>query len=184
MEQSCTTHTKAAQDNAMPRQTELTEAHRGAAHHSTRQRSTRVRGQHNTTHSVEQSKAAHHNGGGQPQHAPQTPTLAQHPTPKAGARPTTRATHPCTTTTANKQGTHAGHHQRPTTLTPMPTPHPPHKTTKATRTHTTQKGCFPDALPGANTFPTTRVSGGSPNLSRGFALAGGWQPATWLTIGH
>ena len=65
-----------------------------------------------------------------------------------------------------------------------PTPHPPHMTTKATLTHTTQKGCFPDALPGANTFPTTPGSGFSPNLSRGVAPVGGWQPATRLTIGQ
>ena len=60
-----------------------------------------------------------------------------------------------------------------------PTPHPPQRTTKATRTNTTQKGCFPDALPGANTFPTTPGSG-----SRGVTLAGGWQPATRLTMGQ
>ena len=52
------------------------------------------------------------------------------------------------------------------------------------RTHTTQKGCFPDALPGANTIPTTRGSGGTPNLSRGVAPVGGWQPATRLSIGQ
>ena len=120
-------------------------------------------------------------------HAPQTLTPAQHPMPRAGARPTTWAIHPCTSTAANKQGTHAGHHQRPTTPHPTPTPHPPHKTTKATRTHTTQtaqKGCFPDAPLEANTFPTTPGSGGNPNLSRGAAPAGAWQPGTRLTIGQ
>ena len=66
----------------------------------------------------------------------------------------------------------------------IPTPRPPHKTTEATRTHTTRKDRFPDPLLGANNFPTTPGSGGSPNLSRGVAPAGGWQPATWLTIGQ
>ena len=83
----------------------------GAVQPCTHQRSMHVQGQRSAAHSeAEQSRAAHHNSGGQLQHAPQTPTLAQHPTPWAGARPTTRATHPCTTTTANKQGTHTRHH--------------------------------------------------------------------------
>ena len=150
----------------------------------TRQHSV-VQGQHSAAHSAaKQGTAAHHNGGGQPQHTPQTPTLAQHLTPRAGARPTTRATHPCTTTTANKQGMHVGHHQTSTT------PHPHANTAPTTQdsqghmnTHNT-KGCLPDALLGANTFPTTPGSGGSPNVSRGVALAGGWQLATRLTIGQ
>ena len=49
-----------------------------------------------TAHSIaDQSKAVYHNdGGGQPHHLPQAPAPAQHPTPKVGARPTTRALHP------------------------------------------------------------------------------------------
>ena len=59
-----------------------------------------------TTHNIaEQSKAVYHNnGGGQPNHLPQAPTPAQHPTPRMGARPTTRALHPRTATAARKQG--------------------------------------------------------------------------------
>ena len=84
-EQSRTTHTRMAQDSATPRHTELAEAHKGAVLHSTHQRSMRVQGLRSAAHSAaEQSRAAHHNGGRQPQHALQTPTLAQHPTPQGG----------------------------------------------------------------------------------------------------
>ena len=43
-------------------------------------------------------------------------------------------------------------------------------------------GCTPDALPGAITIPTTPGGEGNPNLSKGVAPAGGWQPATRLSI--
>ena len=55
---------------------------------------------------AEQRKAVYHNnGGGQPHHPPQAPVPAQHPKPRVGARPTTRALHPRTATAARKQGT-------------------------------------------------------------------------------
>ena len=41
-----------------------------------------------------------------------------------------------------------------------------------------------DALPGAITIPTTPGGEGNPNLSKGVAPAGGWQPATRLSIGQ
>ena len=52
-------------------------------------------------------------GGGQPHHLPQAPTPAQHPTPRVGAKPTTRALHPSTATAARKQGTCASLKGRP-----------------------------------------------------------------------
>ena len=52
-------------------------------------------------------------GGGQPHHPPQAPTPAQYPTPRVGARPTTRALHPRTATAARKQGTRASLKGRP-----------------------------------------------------------------------
>ena len=39
-------------------------------------------------------------------------------------------------------------------------------------------------LPGAITIPTTPGGEGNPNLSKGVAPAGGWQPATRLSIGQ
>ena len=63
---------------------------------------------------AEQSKALYHNnGGGQPHHPPQAPRPAQHPTPRVGARPTTRALHPRTAIAARKQGTRASLKGRP-----------------------------------------------------------------------
>ena len=58
----------------------------------------------------------HNDGGGQPHHLPQAPALAQHPTPSVGARPTTRALHPCTATAAHKQGARASLKGRPRRL--------------------------------------------------------------------
>ena len=68
-----------------------------------------------TTHiTAKQSKAVYHNnGGGQPDHLPQAPAPAQHPTPKVGATPTTQALHPRTATAARKQGTRASLKGRP-----------------------------------------------------------------------
>ena len=60
---------------------------------------------------------------------------AGHPTPRVGARPTTRAFHPHTATAAHKQGTHVEHHQGPMTPRPNANTAPtPYATTKATRT--------------------------------------------------
>ena len=75
-----------------------------------------------TPHSVaEQSKAVYHNdGGGQPHHPPQAPAPAQHPTPSVGARPTTRALHPRTATSAHKQGAHASLKGKPRGLDSAP----------------------------------------------------------------
>ena len=97
------------------------------AHNSTQQ--------HTTTE--EQSKVVYHNNsGGQPHHPPQTPTPAKHPTPKVGAKPTTRALHPHPATAAHKQGTHREHHQEPKTPHPNANTAPTtHATTKATPTH-------------------------------------------------
>ena len=89
------------------------------------------------TSAVEQSKVVYHNNsGGQPHHPPRAPTPAQHPTPRGGARPTTRALHPHTATAAHKQGTHVEHHQEPKTPHPNANTAPTtHATTKATLTH-------------------------------------------------
>ena len=57
MEQGRKTHTKAAQDSATPRHTKVAEAQRGAVQRSTHQRSTRVQGQRNTTHSLAEQNA-------------------------------------------------------------------------------------------------------------------------------
>ena len=63
---------------------------------------------------AEQSKSVYHNnGGGQRHHLPQAPAPAQHPTPRVGARPTTRALHPRTATAARKQDTRASLKGRP-----------------------------------------------------------------------
>ena len=91
-------------------------AHRSAARQSWRRYTAKLDStRKHTAHSiVEQSKAMYHNNGGkQPHHLPQAPIPAQHPTPRVGARPTTRALHPRTTTTARKQGTHASLKGRP-----------------------------------------------------------------------
>ena len=91
-----------------------------------------------TTHSTtQQSKVVYrNNSGGHPHHPPQAPTPAQHPTPRVGARPTTRALHPHTATTAHKQCTHVEHHQGPMTPCPSANTAPTtHATTKATLTH-------------------------------------------------
>ena len=45
--------------------------------------------------------------------APQALAPAQHPTPRVGARPTTRALHPHTATAARNQGTRANLKGRP-----------------------------------------------------------------------
>ena len=97
------------------------------AHNSTQQ--------HTTTE--EQSKVVcHNNSGGQPHHPPRTPTPAKHPTPRVGAKPTTRALHPRPATAARKQGTHREHHQEPKTPHPNANTAPTtHATTKATLTH-------------------------------------------------
>ena len=202
----------AAQRTAQCGTPEPTETHNGTGLHSTHQSSTRQRNasahrvgggtqrssvaqytpeEHARTRATQRStqrSKAKQSSTPQPQwqltattHAANTDTS---PTPDAqGGCYTHHAGNPPMHNQRRQQGTHARHHQRPTT------PHPnantaPRKTTKATRTHTTQKGCFLDALLGANTFPTTPRSGGSPNLSRGVARAGGWQPATRLTIGQ
>ena len=73
--------------------------------------STRKHAAHNI---AEQSKAMYHNNsGGQAHHLPQVPAPAQHPTPRVGARPTTRA--------ARKQGTRASLRGRPRGLGLGPT---------------------------------------------------------------
>ena len=78
----------------------------------------------------------HNNSGGQPHHPPRASTPAQHPTPRVGATPTTRALHPHTATAAHKQGTHVEHHQGPTTPYPNANMAPTtDSTTKATLTH-------------------------------------------------
>ena len=83
-------------------------AQRSAARQSRQRHTTELAStRQHAAHSIaEQSKAvSHNNGGGSPHHPPQAPALAQHPTPWVGARPTTRALHPRTTTAAHKQGT-------------------------------------------------------------------------------
>ena len=119
--------------------------------------STRAARHARANRSARQNRAAHY--------TPEQPTHAQPPLPTNKA---------CTQSIIRGPQPH----------TPTPTLHPPHTTTKATRTHTTQKGCFRDALSGANTIRTTPGREGGPNLSKGVALAGGWQPATRLTIGQ
>ena len=79
--------------------------------HTSKLASTRKHAAHNI---AEQSKAMYHNNsGGQAHHLPQVPAPAQHPTPRVGARPTTRALHPRTATAARKQGTRASLRGRP-----------------------------------------------------------------------
>ena len=60
---------------------------------------------------------------------------------------------------------------------------PPHTQQPRPHLHTTQKGCFPDALPEAITIPTTPGGEGNPNLSKGVAPAGGWSRLRGCPLG-
>ena len=101
--------------------------------------------QRSTAHyATQQSMPSHQsNNYEHPQHAQRAPTPSQYPTPKAGIKPTTPATHTRMTTTTNKQGTRAEHRHRPATPHPKASTAPTmHTTTRATPTHNTQ-GIFP-----------------------------------------
>ena len=94
-----------------PRGAQRSAAHQSRQRHTAKFASTRKHAAHGI---AEQSKAVYHNNGGrQPHHLPQARAPAQHPMPRVGATPTTRALHPRTATTARKQGTRASLKGRP-----------------------------------------------------------------------
>ena len=98
---SCVRHASWRQRSA-----QRSTARQSRQRHTAKLASTRQHAAHSI---ADQSKAVYHNnGGGQPHHPPQAPAPAQHPTPRVGARPTTRALHPRTATTARKQARKQG----------------------------------------------------------------------------